>query len=73
MFGGVHFSFYKPLLKRAQKLISVSKSVRMPFGALVYFRFKKRGNGPYRVDSSSFKSKVGDCQGTKIMEKTIAI
>ena len=42
-------------------------------GCLGVFPLKKRGNGPYRVDSSSFKSKVGDCQGTKIMEKTIAI
>ena len=73
MFGGVHFSFYKPLLKKSSKIDFFVQICPDAFWGLGVFPLKKRGNGPYRVDSSSFKSKVGDCQGTKILEKIIAI
>ena len=39
------------------------------FGGLSVFPLKKRGNGRYRVDSSSYESKVGDYQDNKTMQK----
>ena len=73
MFGGVHFSFYKPLLKRAQKLISVSKSVRMPFGALVYFRLRKGGMGRTGLILHRLNLKWETVRELKSWKKTIAI